>query len=282
MSKTKDVQEAETVDRELSTQVSFSVMPASVGDLIKLSEMIAASDLAPKDFKGKAGNCYIAIQMGAELELNPMQAIQNIAVINGKPTLYGDIGKALLLKNGCRIMERDIKDIKATGEAWCEITRPDGKTKAIRTFSIDDAKTANLWGKVGPWKTDPYRMLAWRAFWFCARDIAADFLKGLRGAEEVRDYVDTELVTNIPEPKRKSEAAETASAPAPEGQPDAQGLDSAGVSAQKAPDGFIPMDSKVDGGTCQTASCHAHIARGEPIWYDKNNKRAYCRKHFVS
>lgn len=203
MAKTQ-VQEADRVTEKGVVTQTFATMPATVQEAIKLSELIASSDLAPKNFKDKPGNCYIAIQMGAEVDLSPMQAIQNICVINGRPGIYGDMGKALLLRKGCRIEERDIKEIKDSGEACCKITRPDGR-QAMRTFSMEEAEAAHLLTKDGPWKTDKYRMLGWRAFWFCARDVAADLLHGLAGAEELRDYVETEIIQPIAIPKSKKE-----------------------------------------------------------------------------
>lgn len=174
----------------------FSLVPKDLAEAMQLAKLIAESDLAPKDFKGKPENVLIAVQMGAEIGISPMQSIQNIAVINGKPSIYGDMGKALLLKKGCRIEERDTKEIKAKGEAWCQITRPDGSPPTVRTYSVDNAKEASLWGKQGPWTTNTWRQMAWRAFWFAARDGAADMLRGLAGVEEVRDYIDI-----TPEPK---------------------------------------------------------------------------------
>lgn len=170
-------------DRQAGT---FSLVPQSMAEAMKLAELIASSDLAPKDYKGKPGNVLIAVQMGQEVGLAPMSAIQNIAVINGKPGLYGDAGKAVLHNRGFIIEEDDINVIKKTGTGRCRIIRP-GHPPCERTFSIDNAKTAGLWGKAGPWTQYPERQLAWRAFWFAARDIASDVLKGLHGMEEARD-----------------------------------------------------------------------------------------------
>jgi hypothetical protein len=164
----------------------FSLVPQTLRDAMELSKLIADSDLAPKDYKGKPGNVLIAVQMGQEVGLSPMSAIQSIAVINGKPSLYGDVGKALLLAKGIVIEEDDIEIVKKTGMGRCRITRP-GHPPCERTFSIENAKTAGLWAKQGPWTSYPERQMAWRAFWFAARDIASDLLKGLSGAEEVID-----------------------------------------------------------------------------------------------
>jgi len=165
---------------------AFSLVPTNLQQAMDLAKLIADSDLAPKDYKSKPGNVMIAVQMGQEVGLPPMSAIQNIAVINGKPGLYGDVGKAILLARGFIIEEDDVEVIKKTGMGRCRITRP-GHPPCERTFSKESAKTAGLLGKAGPWTNYPERQMAWRAFWFAARDIAADVLKGLHGAEELSD-----------------------------------------------------------------------------------------------
>ncbi len=197
----------------------FNLAPRTLDEAMQFSKLMADSELVPKDFRGKAGNVLIAVQMGAEIGIPPMQAIQNIAVINGRPGIWGDLGKAVLLSRGCKIEERDVKDIKTTGEAHCRITRPDGRVTE-RTYTVEDAKTAGLWARQGPWTTNPHRQLAWRAFWFAARDAAADMLKGLYGAELLADLDPEKVVetTAVPEPKRKS-AAPAAPAPAPAADP---------------------------------------------------------------
>src|ERR1700675_2806847 len=65
--------------------------PVNLTEAVALAKLIASSELAPKDYKGKPGNCLIAMQLGAELGVAPMQAIQNIAVINGRPSVWGDL-----------------------------------------------------------------------------------------------------------------------------------------------------------------------------------------------
>lgn len=171
---------------------AFSLVPQSLSEAMELAKLIADSDLAPKDYRGKPGNVLIAVQLGREVGLGPMTAIQNIAVINGKPSIYGDAGKAILLRYGLVIEEDDVEVIKKTGTARCRITRH-GFPPCERTFSKDAAKTAGLLGKQGPWTNYPERQMAWRAFWFAARDIASDLLKGLGGAEEIRDISERDI-----------------------------------------------------------------------------------------
>lgn len=206
MVKDEKKKEVASTGREMVLGGGFTLQPKTFEEAMQFAKLMAESQLVPTWFKGKPGDVLIAVQMGAEIDLAPMQAIQNIAVINGKPSIYGDLGKALMTRSGCRIEESDVEEIRKTNIARCTITRKDGR-KTTRTFSLDDAKTAGLWGKQGPWTNYPYRQMAWRAFWFAARDAAADLLKGLAGAEEVGDYFDTTAtVTTAHEemPERKS------------------------------------------------------------------------------
>ena len=166
--------------------VQFDLSPQTFDQALEFSKYLASSEMVPKQYRGKPGDCLIAMQWGYEIGMKPLQALQSIAAINGKPSVYGDAGKAMLLAAGCEIDEDDTEMVRQTGRARCKITRP-GRKPVERTFSLEDAKAARLWGKDGPWTNYPYRQMAWRAFWFAARDAAADLLKGMGGTEEMQD-----------------------------------------------------------------------------------------------
>lgn len=188
----------------LRPQKTFSLRPGSLAEAKELAAIIATSGMVPKMYDGQPAKVLVAVQMGAELGISPMQAVQNILIINGKPSIYGDMGKALLVREKVVIDEDDIDVIRQTRTGRCRITRP-GRAPVQRTFSEQDAKDARLWderpqcegwrdGKrvlidnPAPWHLYPLRQLAWRAFWFAARDCCADLLHGMRGLEEVLDY----------------------------------------------------------------------------------------------
>ena len=131
----------------------------------------------------------IAMQYGAEIGMSPMQSLQSLAVINGKPTLYGDALPALVHASG--LMEDYQEYFEGTGDnltAVCKAKRKGMATPIVGTFSMADAKKAGLIGKSGPWSSYPSRMLQVRARAFCFRDGFADCLRGLAIREEVEDY----------------------------------------------------------------------------------------------
>ena len=164
-------------------QFSFS-SSTNFEQAMYIAKIISRSDLAPKDFKNKPENCLVAIEMGKDLGLKPMQAIQNIAVINGRPCIWGDAALAVLQSHpDFEYIDESVEN----GVATCKIKRK-GNPEVIRTFSESDAKKAGLFGKSGPWTTYPKRMLQLRARGFSARDSFADALKGINFREEVEDY----------------------------------------------------------------------------------------------
>jgi hypothetical protein len=162
---------------------AFSLAPQTFEQALTLSDYLAESDMVPKDFKGKPGNCLVAIQWGMEIGLQPLQAMQNIAVINGRPSLWGDA--VIALARSSPACEYIIESQTAT-EATCRVKRR-GEAEQVRTFSMLDAKAAGLAGKQGPWTQYPKRMMQMRARAFAIRDVFPDVLKGLPVAEEVMD-----------------------------------------------------------------------------------------------
>ena len=128
------------------------------------------------------------MQFGAELGMKPMQSLQGIAVINGKPSLYGDALMGLVLDSGkCEFIRERIELADGEAVAICESKRKDQPQERVSTFSVPDAKKAGLWGKSGPWSLYPMRMLTMRARAFNLRDNFADVLRGMSVAEEVED-----------------------------------------------------------------------------------------------
>ena len=73
-----------------------TLAPQTMAEAMDFSKMISHSEMVPKQYQGKPQDVLVAIQWGYELGLQPLQALQNIAVINGKPSVYGDAALALV------------------------------------------------------------------------------------------------------------------------------------------------------------------------------------------
>lgn len=174
---------AETSALTVTRSGQFDLSPQTFEQALTFADYLADSELVPKDFRGKPGNCLIAMQWGSELGLKPLQALQNLAIINGRPCLWGDAVIALVRGSAlCEsIIETDDGNV-----ATCRVKRR-GEPEQVRTFGMDDAKLAGLLGKQGPWTQYPKRMRQMRARAFALRDVFPDVLRGIAVAEEVMD-----------------------------------------------------------------------------------------------
>lgn len=173
----------------------------SIEEALKIADYFAKSDLVPKDFKGKTGNILVAWQKGVEVGLMPQQALESISVINGRASMWGDAVLALV-KNSPK-EEWTNEWIEGEGDsmiAYCETKRVNQAKTIKRSFSVEDAKKAGLWG-TNTWAKYPKRMLSQRARGFTLRDAYPEVLNGIRVAEEEQDYLNTkyQYIENIDE-----------------------------------------------------------------------------------
>jgi hypothetical protein len=164
-----------------------SLEPTTLQEAMRFSDILAGSTMVPRDFQGKPGNVLVAIQWGREVGLGPLQALQNIAIINGRPSIWGDAAIALVRGHpDCQSVQEGVEGEGEARQGWCEVTRR-GEQPQRRTFSVGDAKRAGLWGKSGPWTQYPDRMLQLRARGFAIRDVFPDALRGVMTREEAED-----------------------------------------------------------------------------------------------
>lgn len=158
---------------------------------------LAMSPLIPTSFLGSkqrkfspeeiAGNLFLAIGYGHEVGLSPSQAIQSVAVIHGKTSIYGDALIAVLRGSGLFVG-------KGWKESWdeknktfsCTMERQGGEKRVVK-YSYAKADKLGLPSKNALYRQDPETMLKWRARHECARELFADVLRGLTVAEVAQD-----------------------------------------------------------------------------------------------
>jgi hypothetical protein len=163
--------------------------PATLTEAVQFSEMLASSSMVPRAYQGKPQDVLVCVQWGYEMGLAPMQALQNIAVINGKPSVYGDAAMALVQASPvCEDVEEYFEDEGTPNPVAVCVAKRKGRKPVTVRFSVEDAKRAGLWGKQGPWSAYPKRMMQMRARGFALRDAFPDVLKGMITAEEAQDY----------------------------------------------------------------------------------------------
>lgn len=172
-----------------------AIVPQDFEGAWRIATAVCKAGMAPKglDTPEKA---MVAIMHGMEVGMTPMAALQSIAVVNGRPTIWGDGAIGLVRGSGkCEWIKERIEGEGDKMVAICEAKRKGEADPLKGRFSIDDAKKAGLWGKSGPWQQYPKRMLSMRARAFALRDGFADVLRGLGIAEEVQDHQPIREVT---------------------------------------------------------------------------------------
>ena len=194
----------------MSNEITTFLAPKNAKEAFEIAANLAQSNMIPAALKGKAADIVVCMAYGAELGLQPLQSLQNIAVINGRPSLWGDAMRALVLNS------HDLVSLKEWNEDdvfYCEIkrkTKSGGEITITKSFGDKDAKKAGLLGKKGPWDQYPDRMKQLRAFGFSARDAYADRLRGFITREEAMDYQDVKDVTPAKELKELKETGNKA------------------------------------------------------------------------
>jgi hypothetical protein len=176
--------------------------PQTMTEAIDFSNMLSKSTMVPKAYQNKPEDVLVAVQWGYELGLAPLQALQNIATINGKPSVYGDAAMALVQNSPvCEDVKEYFEGEGTSNPIAVCVAKRKNRTEVISKYSVEDAKRAGLWNKQGPWTQYPKRMLQMRARGFALRDAFPDVLKGLITVEEAQDYPDDTAAPQPPQIK---------------------------------------------------------------------------------
>jgi hypothetical protein len=176
--------------------------PQTMTEAIDFSNMLSKSTMVPKAYQNKPEDVLVAVQWGYELGLAPLQALQNIATINGKPSVYGDAAMALVQNSPvCEDIQEYFEGEGTSNPIAVCVAKRKNRTEVISKYSVEDAKRAGLWNKQGPWTQYPKRMLQMRARGFALRDAFPDVLKGLITVEEAQDYPDDMPAAQAPQIK---------------------------------------------------------------------------------
>jgi len=171
------------------TTTNRGFAPTTLSEAMTFSDMLANSSMVPRAYQGKPQDILVCVQWGMEMGLAPMQALQNIAVINGKPSVYGDAAMALVQASPvCEDVEEFFEGEGTPNPVAVCVAKRKGRKPVTARFSVEDAKRAGLWAKQGPWSAYPKRMLQMRARGFALRDAFPDVLKGMITVEEAQDY----------------------------------------------------------------------------------------------
>lgn len=171
------------------------LMASNIDEQFRMATAFYKSGLMPQALNSPE-KVLVALQLCYELGLKPMTSISKICVINGAPNIFGDLPLALVKnsgklahieewffdKEGKKICEANKNIFSEVYGAACETVRKEGLDTRTTYWTVDDAKTAKVWGtKV--WAVYPKRMLQLRARSHNLKDNFPDVLMGVQIAE---------------------------------------------------------------------------------------------------
>lgn len=162
-----------------------------MNDYKQVASELVKSNLIPKNFKS-APDAWYAILYGREMGLSPIYSLNNVTVINGKPSLSADAMLAVVKSSP----EYGGVEVESTDTA-CRVTlkrvyKNGVVDVTVAEFTIQDAKQAGLFDSPGGmYKKYPKRMLRARAMAYACRDGFGDLLAGNYTEEELRGGVES-------------------------------------------------------------------------------------------
>ena len=205
--------EAEIIEAEgTELAVREAYVPAKVvggipylGDFIMLAERVCRTAMVPTALRNKPDEVLAVVLYGSELGIGPMQALQQINFIAGKPSASAELLRALVMEQGHQF----ILTSDETG-AVAQCKRKDWTEFREVTFTMADAARAGLTGGDG-WRKYPDQMCAARVTSKACRMFFPDVISGMSYTpEEVESFTETP-----PPPARTSSEAPSSPLDAP-------------------------------------------------------------------
>ena len=189
----------------------FSLVAGNFEEAMKIANMLAGSKLVPQQYQGHPEDVLIACSWGESLGLKPLSALNAIAVVNGRPQLFGDALKALIMKHGTIEEnwdnEQGVWTMTAHRKGFPDVTWSYGYNDAIAAGHVSYNPQSNTFGlgarKSEAWVKYTKRMCQLKCRNFVIRDAFPDVIQGIdiEGSDDdvmQISEVQTEPVTEVP------------------------------------------------------------------------------------
>jgi hypothetical protein len=179
--------------KELAAANQTNLAPFQSADNFQLAQRIAQvfaqSDMVPTQYKNNIGNCIIALEMANRIGSSPLMVMQNLYVIQGKPSWSSTFLIATLNACGKFSPLRYEEDANEGGRTRAyALDKSTGETLCGAWVSMEMAKAEGWTTKGGSkWKSMPELMRRYRAASFFTRQFAPEISMGLQTYEEVID-----------------------------------------------------------------------------------------------
>ena len=157
-----------------------------------------ASTMVPMNYRGQEnlGNCVIACDMAARMGVSPMAVMQNMAVVQGRPSWSGQALISFVNATGkfTPLRFEEVGEPMKPGwkvRAWAYELNPDGShgQKLESDWITTDMVNQEGWSKKNgsKWLTMPRQMARYRAGAFFQRVYAPELAMGCLTQEEAED-----------------------------------------------------------------------------------------------
>ncbi len=168
--------------------------PARFDQIARLAKTFANTDLVPPHFKGKPENCFVALQMAFRSRIDPMVALQNLYLVQGKPGMSAQLAIALANRSGLLRGPISFKESGsgASYEVKAFATTRDGHE--ISSKASMKMAQAEGWTRNPKYGTMPEVMLRYRAATFLVRQHLPEVLLGMQTHEELVDVQSSKSV----------------------------------------------------------------------------------------
>ena len=156
----------------------------------QMAKALSSSTIVPQTFQRNDANCLIAISQAHKFNIDPLMVMQNLYVIQGKPTWKSSFLIAMINNSGKYDMELQFEEAEKGGKPYsCQCwTTKDGRRVDGITVTMDMADAEGWTKKNGTkWKTLPQLMLRYRAASFFANLNCPEITSGLYTKEEMLD-----------------------------------------------------------------------------------------------
>jgi hypothetical protein len=174
---------------EKPTAISYFSNSKAFEHVQRIAMMFSKSDLVPVRFQNNPGNCIIAIEMAERMGASYLMVMQNLDVIQGKPSFSSTFLIACI--NACG---------KFSPLRYEEDDKDGGRCRAWALDKLNNEKIFGIWvsmemaklegwvdRKGSKWKTIPALMLRYRSASFFQRQFAPEISMGFHTTEELID-----------------------------------------------------------------------------------------------
>lgn len=196
----EQMEKLQRFDAEMQSVSNLLMNTKQIAVIQKIATQYSRSNMVPANYQKNPDNCFVACELAARMNVSPILVMQNLYIVQGKPSWAGSACKALV--DGCgKFKHSEFIFFGEQGKPdWgcClqAISAHSGLPVRGSRVTWQMATDEGWVNKSGSkWKTMPEQMMKYRAAAFFARTECPEVLMGYQTADEVDDIVKPEPET---------------------------------------------------------------------------------------